>query len=876
MGTGSRSKQSVRSRGGRNLPVLAGALVLLGGGAFAFAGPGAALAGAQTTGTCLVGTPSALATDFGATACSTIQLTASFTYDESARGNTPLAVPPGATQTLDLAGNALTIDNVLDSDAGIAVPGATSTAQAATLVIDDSVGGGSLTVTGGGSGVAGGSGGGAGIGGDGGSTGVGDQAGNITVDGGTITATGGGANSNLGGAGAGIGGGGGGFGFGETGGGAGGAGGTVTVNGGTILAGSEGSEDSGGGGAGVGGGGGAAGGAGGAGGALRISGGTLAAPTGGSGGGFAGGGGGAGIGGGGGGGGPVPGGAGGAGGTLSLTGGTVTAPTGAGSQGGGGGAGIGGGGGGGGVGSRTGVPGGAGETLNLMGGTVTTPTGGSTGTYGGGGGAGIGGGGGAAGVGGAGGPGKTLDLSAGILTAPTGGSSIYGGGGAGIGGGGGSGAGVATPGGGAGGAGGAVSLTRVNLSLSIGGASSNGGGGGAAIGGGGGGGGGGDYPNAPGGPGGVLGAASPATASSVAGLTDGTGFGGPGADASEYVVALSSPATARVAEPITLAATLTTVADPVTSSTQTGCDGATVAFAYVAGSAGSQSLGTVTAPTGSDTATLSTSSLPVGSDSLSATIEDFGSCDPGASVLDGLTATKGVTVGSPPSFTSPDVAYFSVSHQRSFTITTDAEPVATIAESGALPAGLTFSANANGTATISGVARPSGYGSQEITVTATNSLGSVTQTLDVVVGFAPKLVGPSGRTLREGLPARLVAVGVGHPVPTITESGALPAGLSFTDSGSRIATIAGTPATGTAGTYTVTLTATNPFGSVTRSVTLTVDPEGPPRVRLARVGPQGSGAYPPSRRVRVRRAARDPEPCRSSPLVGRRCSGAPR
>ena len=36
----------------------------------------------------------------------------------------------------------------------------------------------------------------------------------------------------------------------------------------------------------------------------------------------------------------------------------------------------------------------------------------------------------------------------------------------------------------------------------------------------------------------------------------------------------------------------------------------------------------------------------------------------------------------------------------------------------------------------------------------------------------------------------------GYPAPTITETGALPAGLTFTDNGNGTATISGTPATG--------------------------------------------------------------------------------
>ena len=51
-----------------------------------------------------------------------------------------------------------------------------------------------------------------------------------------------------------------------------------------------------------------------------------------------------------------------------------------------------------------------------------------------------------------------------------------------------------------------------------------------------------------------------------------------------------------------------------------------------------------------------------------------------------------------------------------------------------------------------------------------------------------------------------------RPAPALTESGALPAGLTFTDNGNGTATIAGTPAAGSGGSYPITITATNAAG----------------------------------------------------------------
>ena len=46
----------------------------------------------------------------------------------------------------------------------------------------------------------------------------------------------------------------------------------------------------------------------------------------------------------------------------------------------------------------------------------------------------------------------------------------------------------------------------------------------------------------------------------------------------------------------------------------------------------------------------------------------------------------------------------------------------------------------------------------------------------------------------------------------MSETGALPDGVTFVDNGDGTATLAGTPAAGTGGTYPITITATNGVG----------------------------------------------------------------
>ena len=62
-------------------------------------------------------------------------------------------------------------------------------------------------------------------------------------------------------------------------------------------------------------------------------------------------------------------------------------------------------------------------------------------------------------------------------------------------------------------------------------------------------------------------------------------------------------------------------------------------------------------------------------------------------------------------------------------------------------------------------------------------------------------------TFMVGAPGTFTVTTVGYPAPAITSSGALPAGVTFVDNGDGTATLGGTPAGGTGGTYTLTFTA---------------------------------------------------------------------
>ena len=73
-----------------------------------------------------------------------------------------------------------------------------------------------------------------------------------------------------------------------------------------------------------------------------------------------------------------------------------------------------------------------------------------------------------------------------------------------------------------------------------------------------------------------------------------------------------------------------------------------------------------------------------------------------------------------------------------------------------------------------------------------------------------------------GAPLRVTVRATGYPVPALAESGPLPGGLTFTDNGNGTATITGTLAADSGGSYPVTVTATNTQGTATQNFTIVV------------------------------------------------------
>ncbi len=184
-----------------------------------------------------------------------------------------------------------------------------------------------------------------------------------------------------------------------------------------------------------------------------------------------------------------------------------------------------------------------------------------------------------------------------------------------------------------------------------------------------------------------------------------------------------------------------------------------------------------------------------------------------------------LTVDAAPGFTSANNTTFTEQTPGTFTVTTTGLPTDSISEVGALPAGVTFTDNGDGTATLAGTPAVGSNGTYNLTLNATNGVSpAAAQAFTLTVDAAPTITSTNNATFAEQNAGTFTVTTTGFPTPGLSESGALPTGVTFTDNGVGTATLAGTPAAGTNGTYNFTITATNGIGSpATQSFTLTVE-----------------------------------------------------
>jgi hypothetical protein len=187
-------------------------------------------------------------------------------------------------------------------------------------------------------------------------------------------------------------------------------------------------------------------------------------------------------------------------------------------------------------------------------------------------------------------------------------------------------------------------------------------------------------------------------------------------------------------------------------------------------------------------------------------------------------ATVTITVGQAPAITSVNKVSFAVGVNSSFAVTATGYPTPTFslgAGSAALPKGITLNSAAG---VLSGTPASGTAGTYAVVITASNSAASVSQNFTLTVtssSSAPKISSASSATFTVGTAGNFTVTATGSPTPTLSESGAFPAGVTFNPA---TGILSGTPAAGTGGTYALTIKATNGMGTAaSQSFTLTVD-----------------------------------------------------
>jgi hypothetical protein len=191
--------------------------------------------------------------------------------------------------------------------------------------------------------------------------------------------------------------------------------------------------------------------------------------------------------------------------------------------------------------------------------------------------------------------------------------------------------------------------------------------------------------------------------------------------------------------------------------------------------------------------------------------------------LTNTTQAFSLIVEGPPVITSSDHATFTLGEPGAFLVTSAGDPTPALSEIGVLPAGVTFSDNNDGTATLAGTPEPGTdgvYSIATIAINGTNPPAIATLTLTVVQEPSVTTAEQAGFTL--GQPGSFTVTTTGYPAAALQMNGALPDGLIFTDNGDGTATISGTPRHLTGSPVALSVQATNAAGSVTSPLAVTV------------------------------------------------------
>ena len=148
--------------------------------------------------------------------------------------------------------------------------------------------------------------------------------------------------------------------------------------------------------------------------------------------------------------------------------------------------------------------------------------------------------------------------------------------------------------------------------------------------------------------------------------------------------------------------------------------------------------------------------------------------------------------------------------------------------SGTLPTGLTLASSG----LLAGTPTQTGSFPITVRVTDTNGCTGTSATYTLTIGQVPAITSANATSFAVGVAGTFTVTATGSPVPTFTvTAGTLPAGLTLSSTG----VLSGIPGPGTAGIYSLTITASNGVGSPAMQIftltvlcpSITVNPVGP-------------------------------------------------
>ena len=217
-------------------------------------------------------------------------------------------------------------------------------------------------------------------------------------------------------------------------------------------------------------------------------------------------------------------------------------------------------------------------------------------------------------------------------------------------------------------------------------------------------------------------------------------------------------------------------------------------------------FGSTPATVTADSATSITATAPAGA---------VGPVDVTVATAGGTSATSAAdqfTYVNPPAVTGVSPALGPVAGGTSVVISGTDLSSATAVDFGSTPATVT----ADSATSITATAPAGAVGPVDVTVATAGGTSATSAADQFTYGTAPALTSASSVTFVENVPDSFTPTASGSPAPTITESGPLPAGVTFSDG-----VLSGKPTV--TGSFPITLSASNGIGgTVDQSVTLNV------------------------------------------------------